>query len=212
MNAIIKFLNNNYWKDKKDGYFIDIGASDGINLSNSQYLERLGWNGICIEPIPEVFNILKLHRKCDLLNLAITEEEKIYKFLYVKGRRDNNYQMDMLSGIEEYYTEKRMERINTEIQRHGGEKIYIDVQGKRFNDIITETNIDFVSIDVEGAELPIIKSIDFDKYNIFAFAIENNPNANQNIEHNQELIDIMILNGYELVHTHSADNIFVKNN
>ena len=43
----------NFYKEKKNGYFIEIGASDGIELSNTYLLEsEYKWNGICIEPIP----------------------------------------------------------------------------------------------------------------------------------------------------------------
>ncbi len=42
-----------------DKFFIDIGAFDGVEISNTYALERMGWKGICIEPIPEVFAMLK---------------------------------------------------------------------------------------------------------------------------------------------------------
>ena len=51
---VIKFYNS-----KKNGYFIEIGASDGIELSNTYLLEtQYEWKGICCEPIPSRFEKL----------------------------------------------------------------------------------------------------------------------------------------------------------
>lgn len=47
-----KFLNENFFKNKKNGVFIDIGAHDGITMSNSFFYEKqLGWDGLCVEQI-----------------------------------------------------------------------------------------------------------------------------------------------------------------
>jgi hypothetical protein len=55
---VLKFYNN-----KKNGYFIEIGASDGINLSNTYLLEtQYGWKGICVEPLPSKTEVLKKNR------------------------------------------------------------------------------------------------------------------------------------------------------
>jgi len=51
---VLSFYNN-----KKSGFYIEIGASDGIYLSNTYLLEQNNWNGICVEPIPKNFNLLK---------------------------------------------------------------------------------------------------------------------------------------------------------
>lgn len=210
MTDQIKYLINNYFKDKKSGFFIDIGANDGINGSNSYYLECIGWNGICIEPIPQIYNILKQNRNCKCLNIAITEENKEYEFLYVKSIRKQNIYLDMLSGVLEYYDNRHLERIDNELKIHSGEKINLKVQGKTFSTLIEENkeelnilNIDYISIDTEGNELSIIKSIDFNRYNIFSLSIENNYN-------NSEIISYMKLKGYEHVIDIGSDNIFIK--
>ena len=51
-----------YYDYKHNGYFVEIGASDGIELSNTYLLEtEYNWKGICVEPIPERYDLL-LHR------------------------------------------------------------------------------------------------------------------------------------------------------
>lgn len=54
-----KYLIENIYKNKEKGFFIDIGAHDGITYSNTYYLEKeLGWSGICIEPNPKIYKQL----------------------------------------------------------------------------------------------------------------------------------------------------------
>lgn len=53
-------MNERFFKNLKNGVFFDIGAHDGVSLSNTYFFEKeLGWSGICLEPIPEVFERLK---------------------------------------------------------------------------------------------------------------------------------------------------------
>lgn len=193
-----------FFKNKTDGFFVEIGANDGVNISNSYHLEKIGWDGVCIEPIPEIYDMLIKNRKCECYNVAITEEEKEYEFLHVKGKRHPHIYIDMLSGIVDYYDERHKQRIDSEVAKYKGDKVYFKVEGKKFNNLIQRTNIDYVSIDTEGNELSIIKSIDFGKYNIFSFSIENNYN-------DPELIKFMLSKGYEHVSDINPDNIFIKN-
>jgi hypothetical protein len=54
-----KFLFENFFINKKEGFFLDIGAHDGVNGNNTFLFEKIGWSGVCIEPIPSVFEKLK---------------------------------------------------------------------------------------------------------------------------------------------------------
>ena len=57
--------------NKQNGFFIDIGAHDGICFSNSYLFEtELEWNGICIEPLPNIFKKLEKNRKCILADVG----------------------------------------------------------------------------------------------------------------------------------------------
>jgi len=200
----VEFLNREYFKNKRDGYFVDIGANDGVNASNSHYLETvLGWNGVCVEPLPNIYEILVKNRNCKCLNVAITEEAKYYDFLQINSIRRPEIYIDMLSGIVDYYDERHINRIDKEVIKENGSKTIIKVKGETFN-IIEQIDIDYVSIDTEGNELSILKSIDFDKYNIFAFSVENNYNDQRNINY-------MISMGYKHIKDIGLDNIFIKN-
>ena len=64
---VVEFL-----KFKKNGYFVDLGAYDGIQTSNTYYMEtNLGWEGICVEANPRVYQSLIKNRKSKNINVAL---------------------------------------------------------------------------------------------------------------------------------------------
>lgn len=165
-------LYNNFFKDIKNGYFVDIGAHDGVSLSNTKFFEEIGWNGICIEPQPDVYNKLKENRKCKTIRGVVSDlKNKKLEFCKITGYSS------MLSGIIDYYDERHKERILSEIQSYENntkEKIIVD--NFNFNNLIEETNINFLTLDTEGGEDKIINSINFDKYKIDIILFEDNYN------------------------------------
>lgn len=55
------------------GFFVDIGAEDGITHSNTYALGLMGWDGICVEPDPASFQELHRNRSCLRFNTAISD-------------------------------------------------------------------------------------------------------------------------------------------
>lgn len=192
-------LSLDFIKQKKNGVFIDIGANDGVTFSNTKLLEDIGWNGVCIEPLPETFEKLRQNRRCEVYNVAITDKEGEIEFQQIIG------QSEMLSGILENYDERHTKRIEREIGEHGGQRHIIKVKGVPFSKLIDKENIDYVSIDVEGSEMNVLKSIDFTKHNITLFSIENNYNT-------EEIPNFMKEKGYKKVAVVGHDWFFLKEN
>jgi hypothetical protein len=56
------------------GYFVDVGAYDGIEHSNTYALEQLGWTGLCVEPDPAVVARLEANRSCEVVGYAVSDE------------------------------------------------------------------------------------------------------------------------------------------
>lgn len=163
-----EFLHKNFFINKIDGFFVDIGAHDGITLSNSKFFEELGWNGICVEPIPSVFQKLINNRKCKCINAAISDKNEEIDFLICEGYTE------MLSGILDKYNPIHLSRLNNEIHIYGGKKEIIKVKSMRLEDIVSHNQkIDILSIDTEGSEYDILKSINFEKYEIDFIVFEN---------------------------------------
>ena len=83
-----------YLKHKKNGYFIDIGATNGIDISNTYLLEKkYNWNGICIEPQDSYYNKLIKNRKCHTDNSLVFSKT---------GKELNFSEAGDLSGITDY--------------------------------------------------------------------------------------------------------------
>ena len=95
-----QFINENFFKNKINGFFVDIGAHDGKTFSNSLFFEGLGWNGVCVEPNPKIFKSLKNNRKCKCFEVAISD--KIGKSSFFQITSD----IDMLSGLTDEFTEE----------------------------------------------------------------------------------------------------------
>jgi FkbM family methyltransferase len=164
------FVFNEVFKSKQnEGFFVDIGAHDGVTLSNTLFLEKLGWKGVCVEPIPRLFQKLKENRGCLCVEGCVSNlDTDIVEFCDISGYSE------MLSGIEQCYDQNHVARINRELQETGGSVERIKVKNYKFNDIILEKTIHYLSLDTEGSELDILKSIDWNKYLILSMSVENN--------------------------------------
>ena len=197
-----QFLNENFFKNKKNGFFIDIGAHDGVSINNTLFFEKeLDWKGLCFEPIPDVFVKLKQNRLCECLNCAVSEKDGEDTFLRLKGYTE------MLSGIKSEYSQEHLNRIEYELKNFGGSKEEIKVKCVNINTVLSERSIaevDYCSIDTEGNEIKILNTIDFDKTFFYCFSIENN-------SHSNEIKRFMKSKNYKLVEVLDCDEIYVKN-
>lgn len=198
-----KYVVEAFFQNKRNGVFFDIGAHDGVRASNTYYLEKnLGWTGVCVEPQDDQFAKLVQSRNCICLHGCIYSSSGPKEFLKVSGPSD------MLSGILESYHPNHMVRAKREVAELGGSLEVITVQAFTFNEVCKKNginHIDFLSIDTEGSEEMIIKSIDFDQIDISVIAVENNYRENGIREH-------LLSRGYSYKCNLAADDIFVKNN
>ncbi len=157
---------------KPHGVFVDIGANDGVTISNTLYFEReLGWEGIAIEPIPSIFEKLSENRVCHKVNGCITPEPGKAKFLELVGGPN------MLSTLAIHNSGLTARRLRTNARRHNATIEEIEVECFRLEDLTERfgiKGIDFLSVDTEGGELDILKSIDFEKTPVGVISVENN--------------------------------------
>lgn len=169
------FLYKRFFSQKNDGVFVDIGAHDGMTYSNSYFFEKhLGWKGICVEPMPEIFEKLQACRSCVCVQGCIYDKAETAQFLRVRSPMVNT---EMLSGILDQYDPRHRERVNIEVKYYGGSCEEITVQCYKLNALLESNNfwhVDYLSIDTEGGELEILKSIDFERFTIDVIDVENN--------------------------------------
>ena len=167
-----KYVNENFFHNKRDGVFVDVGAHDGIDLSNTYFFEKeLGWTGLCIEPLPEIFERLEKNRTSTNIKGCANSENGDVIFCELSGYTEK------LSTMKKNLSHQHSDRINSEILRMGGTKNEIRVQGFKLSDLFEKhsiKDIDYLSIDTEGSELDVLKGIDFDEVNISVIDVEEN--------------------------------------
>ncbi|MCX6210384.1 MAG: FkbM family methyltransferase [Bacteroidetes bacterium] len=170
------FVDMVFFNSMKSGYFIDIGAYDGVKFSNSYYFEKENkWQGIAVEPNEKVFKQLEKNRTCNLIKGVVTNKDGALEYLRVEGDGE------MLSGIIQNFDEKHKVRIEKTTSTLGGNTSIESVQSFSIKSII-ETykvkNIDLLSIDTEGSELEILKDFPFNKIRPTIILVENNYRSN----------------------------------
>lgn len=163
-----KYLNENIFKNKRNGIFVDIGADDGILNSNTYFFEKeLGWNGICIEPRDNAFKKLKNNRKCLCIKVAIAAQKGTRNFVNVLEK------IETFSGFLNTTANQHWKRIKDKNAKWE----IIKIKTHTLNKLCIQNNIkhiDYLSIDTEGSEEEIIRSIDFDQIIIDVIDVENN--------------------------------------
>jgi FkbM family methyltransferase len=168
-----EYLETTIFKGFKNGFYVDVGAHDGVSLNNTLYFEKNNnWNGINIEPIKGVFDMLVKNRHGSTnINCAICNRDGEADFYLNEGYTE------MLSGIIENYDARHLERLMNENTEKSSTTQIVKVNTKRLETIFDEhavSHINYLSIDVEGAEFEVIKSINFDKVFIDVIGFENN--------------------------------------
>ncbi|NII81335.1 MULTISPECIES: FkbM family methyltransferase [unclassified Pedobacter] len=196
-----KYLNDQLFKNKSGGVYLDIGANDGITYSNTYFFEKeLKWVGICIEPIPSVFSKLQQSRKSININGCVADFEGDGIFYEVTGYAE------MLSGLKSKYDSRHLKRIEDELKSHGGSIKETTVNCYDLNKLLKKYNIDkidYCSIDIEGGELDVLKAIDFDNIHFRSVSVENN-------YHDERIHKHMKINGFKKIAILGGDEIYVK--
>ena len=138
----------------KNGFFIECGANDGVNQSNTWYFEKkLNWRGILIEPVPNLFKELIKNRS----------ENNIFvnKCLVEKNYKSKNINM-IYDNCKTKISKSQVKTLNTQVS----------TVAKVLKDNKIKKSIDLFSLDVEGYELNVLNGINFRANKIKYFLIE----------------------------------------
>lgn len=152
---------------KRVGFFVDIGATDGVLLNNTYLLEKqYDWRGICIEPSQNDYRALQRNRTCmvsDACVWSVTGEEM--EFILAK-------EYGGLAAV----ADDDMHAAKRQAYRELGE--VVRVRTTSLNDLLRDCNapaeIDYISLDVEGAEFDILNTFDFAKWSVSVWTVEHN--------------------------------------
>ncbi len=177
---------------KRRGFFLDLAAADGVTHSNTHVLERwFGWSGICIEPNPTFFAELKTRRRCVLDSSVVSDCRERVPF-----RIDNGQLGGVVAGDTDNNPRIRGPQL--------AQAEIIELQAFRLNDILGRHHaprvIDYFSLDVEGCEERVLRTLDFGRYQFRCLTVERpTPGVNA----------ILFEHGYVFVKNHAFDSFYV---
>jgi FkbM family methyltransferase len=174
---------------KKNGFFVDIGAASGVDLSNTYLLEKkFGWNGILVEPSKAWHAGLYQNRTSNIcLQAAWRESGLLLPFMQPK--------------------DSCLASLACRAMGDGFEKTRFDPSTSTYNvatislhDLLVgfraPATIDYLSLDTEGSESDVLEPFDFTMYQFRIITCEHNHNQ----ERRQNVFEILTKNGYQRVY------------
>lgn len=214
-----------------NGTFIDIGAYNGVTISNTIFFERhLDWKGICVEAIdtPKLTGNIRQHRLCKLYtNAAWDKDDETIEILNIQrgqeafaGNADVmlDFQLERLKQMESFLDSPEgnkwtQDKLNPNFDVFSP-TVKMPVQTKKVSTMLDESNmpiIDFMSIDIEGAELKALQGFDFTRHVANIIIIEDNHYLAK-IPHDQNPVRLLIENTglYSSAITWDCEVIYVR--
>lgn len=170
---------------KHQGYFVEFGATNGKDLSNTYLLEKeYGWNGILAEPAISWHKHLKENRNCDLEFRCVWKESNA-KLMF------NEVPYLELSTIDTF------SNADMHLQDRKFGKRYL-VETITLNELLVQYSapyfIDYLSVDTEGSEFEIMKSFDFSKHQFAFISCEHNFTSNR-----ESIVKLLDSKGYKRI-------------
>jgi len=141
---------------KRNGFFVEFGAANGVLHSNTFLLEKkFNWNGIVAEPAKKYYKSLLSNRKCNVSNKIIWKSSNL-KLLFNETFQGLASTIDSFSLLDIHKSARITQN-----------KKYL-VTTISLNDLLDNFNapriIDYLSIDTEGSEFEILNNFNFKKY------------------------------------------------
>jgi FkbM family methyltransferase len=151
---------------KHNGFFVEFGATNGLNISNTYLLEtEFSWKGILAEPAKCWHEELKKHRNCHIDTHCVWRDS------------DKTFAFNEVNAIPELSTIHSLSDCD---MHHNNRKVgqTYDVTTISFLELLKKHNapriIDYLSIDTEGSEFEILSAFDFDQYKFKVITCEHN--------------------------------------
>ena len=174
-----------YLNEKRTGFFVEFGATNGISLSNTYLLEKeYGWTGILAEPGIIWNSQLKSNRNCSIDNRCVWTVSGT-KLIFNETENASLSQIDLYAE-NDFMAAKRNVRSNYEVST-----ISLCDLLETYN---APLSIDYLSIDTEGSEYEILKAFNFEKFKIRVITIEHNFSESRPL-----IFNLLSRNGYKRV-------------
>ena len=205
----IDSIVNYIFKSQPNGIYIDVGCGHPIKNNNTYLLNKKGWSGINIDLDISNIELFNIYRPNDFnICTAISDVEKETNLYYYHPKSSIN-------TIDKKTSEYQNAKV-TAIK-----KIKTNTLNNILNSSKFESNtIDFLSVDVEGSELAVLKNFNFKKYKPKVIVIEfldltlkklEIKNINLKNILNSNIYNLLISNDYNLVNILHSDLVFIHN-
>lgn len=149
---------------RETGFCIEVGGYDGVTGSTTFFFEKLGWKCLIVEPMPEFCKKIRRVRTCELVQAAASDESGEAVF-------------HVAEGVETLSTLENDKGHASRVQWEGGQLKEIKVKKLKLDEIISNLNvkeIDFISIDVEGHEMSVLRGLSLQVHQPRIIIIEDN--------------------------------------
>lgn len=190
--------------EKKDtGFYVDVGAHHPQRFSNTYYFYKKGWRGINIDAMPGSMVLFNKIRSRDInIEKPVSDKKEILTFYA--------FNEPALNGFSKEISETRNDGVNYFI------KFTKDIETLTLEEILDKNlpkdqTIDFLSIDVEGFDLKVLKSNNFNKYKPKVILIEALENHLKDMDSN-EIVRYLMQAKYILMAKTIYTYIFIEEN
>ena len=185
-----------YFRKKKNGFYIDVGCYHPIHRNNTYLLHKNGWSGINIDIHQFSIDLFNFLRPNDInLNYAVSDQNGMVEMFYQK-------KLSQLSTIDEQQAQMSFQG---NIKKSKIKSLSLDAILEKTN--LTETKIDLLDIDVEGADLRVLKGFTIEKFKPELICVEIHKKDIKNSEIYKYLSNF----SYELVWSGVFSHIFKSN-
>lgn len=182
--------------------FMDIGAHHPFIFSNTALFYESGCQGINIEPDPNLFKLFEKYRKRDInLNIGISDKPGELLFYIMSSQTMNTFSMQEAEDLVLNHGFKIIDKI----------KVPVDTVSNIVKKYLNGRNVDILSIDVEGVDLQILKSIDFTEFSPTVICAETVSYSTKGLGiKDLDIINFLEDNGYMKYADTYINTIFVR--
>ena len=181
-------------KDVKKGFYVDVGANSPTVYSVTKAFYEMGWNGINIEPLPDMYAELCADRERDInLNIGISNTEGIMT-LHIDNMGST---LSDKVVFDNRMQDKPTIKIDVDTLTHVVDTCFVK-------------EIHFLKVDVEGFEKQVLEGFDF-SIRPWVICMESTK-PNTEIPCHEEWEHILLENGYALKYTHGINRYYIDIN
>ena len=185
------------------GKFLDIGCYHPTRHNNTYLMYKNGWSGINIDLNPLTIELFNFMRPRDInINIGVSDSNEEKKLYFIDElNTQNTLDENQLNFLKNHHNIKDNEIVEKNIKT------------KSLNTILEEYKfyqIDFMNLDIEGHELKVLKTVNFQKVIIKFLCVEMIEHNKKSIENNEKIKDLLAKNNYKLIKNFNYNYIYER--